>query len=167
MRLIKTFIERVTEKFTGVGWEVQPATETPFEKQFNDWAKVSGATVKQLVVHEDSDSGLMGDVRIRTFRCYALYDSEEVAFPSPVLPPPEAPRPWIPTVEVTLVESGGTRKMQAMAGACGVPQGYKLGADDTEPAPSPLFSPDVDLRKYATLFRSITNGSTDGSNRNI
>lgn len=157
MRLVKTFIERVTEKFTATRWELQPSIELTFEAQFNAWVRETNALVHNVVLHEDSDSGLMGDIRVRTFRYCALY-SEVDPSPATVLTetsPETVPLDdGIPTVEVTIEEDGVRKPMRAMAGTCGVPKGYKLAVADSEPAPPPLFSPDLNLKKYAPVFRS-------------
>jgi hypothetical protein len=60
-----------------------------------------------------------------------------------------------PTVEITAVERGVSRPAMAMAGIFGVPEGYKLNPGDEEPAPIPLFSPNLDLKSYGKLFGNV------------
>ena len=43
----------------------------------------------------------------------------------------------------------------AMAGIFGVPEGFKIGQEDELPALVPLFSPDLDLTVFGTLFGNV------------
>ena len=67
--------------------------------------------------------------------------------------------PKIPTVPGTLqnAQTGAIieKDGQLQAGVFGVPIGGKLDAEDTEPAPTPLFSPAINLIQYVDMFGNI------------
>jgi len=67
----------------------------------------------------------------------------------------ETPSGEAPTVPALMATADGTKRVNTMAGAFGVPEGMKKAKDDAWPAPKPLLSPDFDIHKYERLFGNV------------
>ena len=62
---------------------------------------------------------------------------------------------YVPTIVGFTDQEGKQRTAECMAGVFGVPEGWKLANEDSEPAPRTLLSPDCSLELYAELFSNI------------
>lgn len=60
-----------------------------------------------------------------------------------------------PTIVGVQIEAGRKTQVHMMCGIFCVREGAKLDPEDTEPAPAPLFSPNLDLKQYADFFGNI------------
>jgi len=68
-----------------------------------------------------------------------------------------------PCVEALDEVSG--QPITVMAGLFGVPEGAPLSADDNEPAPKPMMSPDFMLLSYRDLFKPGDEGDKNERER--
>lgn len=165
----ETYIER--RRGNGGWMHFAPKGRTPVDFQINRWANEKNVLLLDVKLTTDqTDPRLVKegttDVWERTisYQYVILYrpltpeafEYEHVATEEEkALPMPMKDGALAPTVEITAVEGGTSRPAYAMAGVFGVPEGFKFATDDDEPAPLPLFSPDLDLKVYGKLFGNV------------
>lgn len=137
----------------------------------NEWAEKNGVVEYDMEVSSvySPVETLPGGVLQRTLvvTCAVNYygakepaaadeSKDEFAVNEPPLP--LSPEARAPTVEVVMLQGGRRCKAYAMAGIFGVPEGMKLHPDDEKPAPTPVFSPDLDLKTLADYFGNVRPG---------
>lgn len=169
----ETYIER--RRGNG-GWtHFAPKGRVPVDFQINRWANEKNVLLLDVKLTMDqTDPRLVKEgtteVWERAVSCQyvvlyrpltpEIFEYESLASEeNKAAPLPMKEGALAPTVEITAVEGGTSRAAYAMAGVFGVPEGFKLTPDDDEPAPLPLFSPDLDLKVYGKLFGNV--GGTD------
>lgn len=163
LRYVQSFYERFTESRLGSESEWEPDNRPhPIDKQLNDWVDNEGALIVDIK-EECSTEYLNENHRMHYVKYLVVYTASSATVeddhkPTQAITAPPVPikaGAKAPTVVVIQKDSKGSRQASAMAGLFGVPEGYRFGADDTEPAPVPIFSPDFDIRKYADLFGNV------------
>lgn len=170
---VKIFHEDALERRSPTGgWsQIQPP-QGDLELHINKWLLSNDLRLTDIRMSDEFDPVVQhagGESRRRATRCVLLYCS-----PDPEYVPPEvgktarilAPLPLpagatAPTVDVIMHTAEGERPGQAMCGVFGVPEGQKLNVEDEEAAPLPLFSPDLDLAKFRTLFGNVKTKDKD------
>lgn len=161
MQAIKTFREIVWEDLLPDGWEKVRSFPDNVDSEINEWLTLTGSKLLSVALHTEppyaapNDPG-MPERRTITTRYVVSYNNDGQLVegnPVPVIKDAVAP-----TVEVALIENNVSKPAQAMAGIFGVIEGYRLHPEDIEPAPVPLFSPDLALSKYGQLFGNVNNG---------
>ncbi len=158
-KAIRTFVEEIVEHFNGLAW-VQVAPEpNAMDKIINEWLVSVAAELVTVSVYEDHNSvRQVGDPdrpaeQRRSRRYIVTYMTENPVVEA--MPLEKVANAEAPTVDVELVEGSLRRKAYAMAGIFGVPEGYYMSTEDSEPALAPVFSSGVDWSKYTNLFGNL------------
>lgn len=156
-RMIKTFTEEIVEAFDGSTWAQLEPEPGSIDLVINEWAVRESINIINVTLFEDDNMSMSGTERSRSVRYVIVYETNQSIQAAPALP--LSNKAVAPTVDVTLIENGLSRTAKAMAGICGVIEGYFLHPDDAEPAPPPLLSPDIEWDKIQHLFGNIKNAS--------
>jgi hypothetical protein len=160
--LTHTFVESfvLTRENARSSWMPRPRTN-PVDRQLDEWCKNRPLVVKAIhpsTQFHTSDDGLA----LVCTLVYAVVYELRAGFRKDVMPRPGKLPLWArrtPCVEA--VDENTGQSILVMAGMFGVPEGAPFGREDSEPAPSPLLSPDFALIQYGELFKPHEPGTDE------
>lgn len=160
-RYVRTFYERYTETFVDGKW-VMGERPDHIDKQVNDWVGSGDAEIVSLQpsARLDYEDIVIGS-RVWAVSCLVLYlpagetsiAGKKVEISGPPIPPKHGAK--APTVEVIRTDNAGKRLTYAQAGIFGIPEGDRMAPEDTQPVPTPLLSPDFDIKQFKEFFGNV------------
>lgn len=158
-RYVRTFSEQYAEKWVDGKW-VEDERPNHLDKQINDWVSSGDVEIVSLQPSARMDSG-DGTKRVWAVTCTVLYlpagetvvAGKKIEMSGPPIMPKAGAK--APTVEVIRTDNAGKRLTYAQAGIFGIPEGDRLALEDTQSVPTPLFSPDFDIKQYKEFFGNV------------
>lgn len=159
-RFVHTFFETIPEILSEVTGEWIPAGDRDgdIDQQINKFATVN-PQIKIVDIKQSENTyahATNPNARYHGLTYAVMYEAESaVAQYQPQKEVKPDPAATAPTLEALQIEAGRKTKVHMMCGIFCVREGSKLDNADEEPAPKPLFSPDLDLKSYADFFGNI------------
>lgn len=183
-RFIQEFYDLVVERrrSTASPWVPVDPNRKPVTNAINEWIKSKQAIIYDVKRFVESTEPQLISVgrdslfeRTTSLTYVILYElpvqEAELSQQAVMAAIPARVDAVSPTMEVTLNDpSANNKRINIMVGTFGVKEGQKFSQEDEEPAPIPVFSPDLDLGPYSFLFGNIKpkgadKGADNGADR--